>query len=173
MSKWPNSSQHLLTTFGGLSRSKLMSRIRRTGNATTELRLVKLLRAAKIGGWRRNYPLRGKPDFVFPEVRLAVFVDGCFWHGHVCGRNLTPKRNAKTWQEKIDGNRRRDRQVTRYLRQNGWRVVRIWECMLRRKPDVALSRIRGMPKKCLVERSVRASQSRRFPLGRDATSFPP
>lgn len=119
-----------------------MSRIRSTGNATTELRLVKLLRAAKIVGWRRNYPLHGKPDFAFPTARLAVFVDGCFWHGHICGRNLTPERNAKAWREKIDGNRRRDRRVTRHLRENGWRVVRIWECALRRKPDVALSRIR-------------------------------
>lgn len=142
MNKWPGNSQLLPTTFGGLSRSALMSRIRSKGNATTELRLVKILRAAKIGGWRQNCPLRGKPDFVFPKARLAVFVDGCFWHGHICGRNLTPTRNAKMWQEKIIGNLRRDRRVTRHLRDNGWSVVRIWECVLRRKPDMALSRIR-------------------------------
>ena len=142
MSKWPGNSQRVATSFGGLSRSTLMSRIRSAGNATTELRLMKLFRVARIVGWRRNYPLPGKPDFVFPSSRLAVFVDGCFWHGHLCGRNLTPRRNGEAWVEKIDGNRRRDRRISRLLREKGWQVVRVWECSLRRNAKVALSRIR-------------------------------
>ena len=70
--------------------------------------------------------LPGRPDFVFPRQRLAVFVDGCFWHG--CPTHATwPKQNAKFWRTKIPGNQRRDRAVSRLLRKKGWRVLRIWE----------------------------------------------
>src|SRR5260370_11898404 len=100
MSPWPGRSKQEKTTFGGLSRSALMSRVRSKRNATTELKLLSLLRLARLSGWRREFPLRGSPDFVFPKVRLAVFVDGCFWHGHTCGRNLPPKRQASLWQGK-------------------------------------------------------------------------
>lgn len=141
MSHWPRSSRARRTTFGGLSRSELMSRIRSTRNATTELKLVALLRSARVRGWRRNAPLPGKPDFIFPQSKLAVFVDGCFWHGHGCGRNLKPKQNAALWQEKIDGNQRRDRRNARILRASGWRVFRIWECMLSKHPRFCVRRI--------------------------------
>lgn len=62
-------------------RSEVMSRIRSQGNKVTELRLISIFREARITGWRRKQPLLGKPDFVFRQQRLAVFVDGCFWHG--------------------------------------------------------------------------------------------
>jgi DNA mismatch endonuclease, patch repair protein len=143
MRRWPGDSRRTKTTFGGLSRSALMSRIRSKRNATTELRLISLLRAARVRGWRRNLPLPGKPDFVFPKSKLAVFVDGCFWHGHGCGRNLKPKRNATLWREKFAANRRRDARVVRELRSAGWRVVRIWECALTRRPDNCLGRIQN------------------------------
>src|SRR5580700_9059683 len=100
MNRWPEHDKREKTTFGGLSRSALMSRIRGSHNATTELKFLALLRATRIIGWRRNYPLTGKPDFTFPKSRLAVFIDGCFWHGHACGRNLSPKRNAQAWKDK-------------------------------------------------------------------------
>jgi DNA mismatch endonuclease (patch repair protein) len=107
-------------------RSAVMARIRGTGNKATELRLIALLRAARITGWRRNSTLFGKPDFVFPQHRLAVFVDGCFWHG--CPLHASqPKQNAAFWREKIARNQARDRLVTRTLRKAGWRVLRIWE----------------------------------------------
>lgn len=138
MSKWPSGSKHLRTTFGGLSRSELMSRIRSSHNLTTELRLRALLRSAKLKGWRRSYPLPGKPDFVFSRARLTIFVDGCFWHGHQCGRNLTPRRNTTAWKQKIDATRRRDIQVTRNLRKLGWKVLRIWECDLSQRPTRAI-----------------------------------
>lgn len=130
-----------ITSFGGLPRSVLMSRIRSSGNATTELRLIALLRKSGLKGWRRNYPLFGKPDFVFPNERVTIFVDGCFWHGHQCGRNLTPMSNASAWQEKISRNQRRDRRVTRELRFRGWSVLRIWECRLTKSPLGSASRI--------------------------------
>jgi DNA mismatch endonuclease (patch repair protein) len=118
-----------------------MSRVRSKRNATTELKLLSLLRAARLRGWRRNFPLLGNPDFVFPKSKLAVFVDGCFWHGHDCGRNLEPKRNAVLWRQKFSSNKRRDARVTRTLRNHGWRVIRIWECALARSPASCVGRI--------------------------------
>jgi DNA mismatch endonuclease (patch repair protein) len=118
-----------------------MSRIRSKRNATTELKFISLLRAARLRGWRRNFPLLGKPDFVFQKQNLAVFVDSCFWHGHGCGRNLKPKRNAALWRQKINGNQRRDRRVARTLRSTGWHVIRIWECALVKYPESCIRRI--------------------------------
>ena len=131
------------TTFGGLSRSELMSRIRGAGNLTTELRLAKLLRQHKLTGWRRRLPLAGKPDFAWPREKVAVFVDGCFWHGHDCARNLTPKTRAAFWAAKIARNRSRDRRVSRELRKEGWTVLRVWECKLAASPDLCIRRIRS------------------------------
>lgn len=111
-------------------RSRTMSRIRSRGNRSTELRLIALMKAYGIKGWRRHLPLPGTPDFVFRKERLAVFVDGCFWHG--CPNCYTaPQDNKGFWQEKIRSNRQRDRRVVRELRQRGWRVLRIWEHALR------------------------------------------
>lgn len=107
-------------------RSRLMGRIRSRGNQSTEFKLIEIFREQGVAGWRRNQPLEGKPDFVFPKAKLAVFVDGCFWHGcPVHGR--IPKGNAAFWREKIERNQRRDRQVNRRLRAKGWHVMRIWE----------------------------------------------
>jgi DNA mismatch endonuclease (patch repair protein) len=73
---------------------------------------------------------RVRPDFVFRQVRLALFVDGCFWHG--CPRHATrPKNNRAFWKKKLAGNKMRDQVVNRTLRRSGWRVIRIWECDLR------------------------------------------
>jgi DNA mismatch endonuclease, patch repair protein len=130
MSIWPGDSENERTTFGGLSRGSLMSRIRSSGNTTTEQRLVQLLRKAGLRGWRRHLPISGHPDFVWPACKLAIFVDGCFWHGHNCGKNVTPKTNARAWREKIARNKVRDQQSTRRLRRRGWRVLRLWECQL-------------------------------------------
>jgi DNA mismatch endonuclease, patch repair protein len=131
------------TTFGGLSRSELMSRIRSGDNATTEMRLVELFRKAGVVGWRRNYKLEGKPDFVFPDARVAVFADGCFWHGHGCPRNLSPKTNVAFWKKKIRKNRTRDQAVTRRLNTTGWRVIRIWECRLKNSPFSCIRRVQS------------------------------
>jgi DNA mismatch endonuclease (patch repair protein) len=84
-----------------------------------------------------------KVDFVFRQVRLALFVDGCFWHG--CPRHATkPTNNHAFWKKKLAGNKTRDRRVNRTLRRSGWRVIRIWECDLRNAERI-LKRI----KKCL------------------------
>ena len=137
--KWPNSAKR--TTFGNLTRSELMSRIHSQGNRTTEVKLARLLRTANLIGWRRKVAMFGKPDFIWPDKKLAVFVDGCFWHGHACGRNLIPHQNRKAWESKISGNQRRDRRVSRFLRKEGWKVIRIWECILAKFPDMCQRRI--------------------------------
>jgi DNA mismatch endonuclease (patch repair protein) len=141
MSRWPGNPEKERTTFGGLSRGQLMSRIRSTGNITTERRLVLLLRTAGIRGWRRHLPISGHPDFVWPNAKVAVFVDGCFWHGHNCGKNVRPKTNASAWREKISRNKARDLRSTRQLRRLGWRVVRIWECQLAKNAMHCVARI--------------------------------
>lgn len=140
MTKRGSAAQAEVTAFGGLTRSELMSRIRGKGNASTEERLAMLLRAARLKGWRRHLDLPGRPDFAWRRERVAVFVDGCFWHGHTCG-NLVPRTNAEKWAAKIGGNRRRDRRVTRQLRAMGWRVARIWECDLARRPEWCVRRV--------------------------------
>jgi DNA mismatch endonuclease (patch repair protein) len=118
-----------------------MSRIRGAGNKETELRMVRLLRANRITGWRRGWPLYGRPDFVFPAARLAVFVDGCFWHG--CPKHYTqPANNRVFWQRKLEANRARDRQVNRELKRLGWRVLRIWEHDLRQPNRRCMARLR-------------------------------
>ena len=117
--------------FSPAKRSAVMSRIRGSGNADTELRLITLLRDAKISGWRRNSRLFGKPDFVFPARKLALFVDGCFWHRHVgCKFSYTPKSRPEFWLPKFERNVARDRLVNATLRKSGWRVIRVWECDL-------------------------------------------
>lgn len=69
-------------------------------------------------------------------------MDGCFWHGHACGRNLTPKNNAEHWNRKIEATRRRDATVREDLRVKGWTVVGVWECQLKREPAECADLIR-------------------------------
>ena len=131
--------------FTKAKRSEVMSRIRGRGNKDTELALAKLFRQHGIIGWRRNQKIFGKPDFVFPKLKLTVFVDGCFWHG--CPQHATkPKNNRTFWRQKFSRNKQRDALVTRTLRRAGWRVIRIWEHELVHKNDAQVLRriLRGL-----------------------------
>ena len=116
-------------------RSQIMRKVKSSRNKSTELKLITLFKTNNIKGWRRNYPFFGKPDFIFPSIRVAVFVDGCFWHGHNC-RNTTPKDNADYWSKKIERNKKRDRDVTKTLGEKGWKVIRFWECELKDRKRV-------------------------------------
>ncbi len=123
--------------FTKAKRSEVMSRIRGRGNKDTELALARIFRRHGITGWRRNHAAFGKPDFVFKQLRTAVFVDGCFWHS--CPRHGTsPRGNREFWRNKLFRNLTRDRLVTRTLRKQGWRVLRIWEHELARKNEPRL-----------------------------------
>jgi len=116
--------------FSVKKRSEIMSLVKGRGNKSTELRLIEILRSGGIKGWRRNAAVFGRPDFVFPEARVAVFVDGCFWHACPAHGDL-PATNRKFWARKIDRNKERDKTVRRHLERCGWRVLRIWQHELR------------------------------------------
>ena len=127
-------------------RSQIMSRIRGTGNKRTDKAVASMLRQAGITGWRRHVVIklpptksamsvagdgtkfkpRVRPDFVFPYQKVALFIDGCFWHG--CPRCYTAPKSARGfWKRKVTTNRERDRYQTTALKKIGWRVVRVWE----------------------------------------------
>lgn len=114
-------------------RSEIMRANKPKGNKSTELKLIQLFKQLGLKGWRRNYKIAGAiPDFVFLKKRIAIFADGCFWHGHNC-RNLTPKQNSEYWQKKIENNRIRDKEINERLERKGWKVIRIWECEIKEK----------------------------------------
>lgn len=115
--------------FTQIERSNIMRSVKSSGNKSTELKVITIFRRLKISGWRRNYKLSGKPDIVFPKKKIALFVDGCFWHGHSC-RNTKPRHNKKYWTMKIRRNKARDKKVTKLLQTRGWTVVRFWECQI-------------------------------------------
>lgn len=118
--------------FSKEKRSEVMKAVKNKNTKTTELKMIKLFKELKISGWRRTYPLIGKPDFVFPKKRVAVFVDGCFWHGHDC-RNVAPKENSDFWDKKREYNKMHDKEVNSVLTDKGWKVLRVWECELKNK----------------------------------------
>ncbi len=127
--------------FDPKKRSEVMSRIRGSRNRKTELRMIERFKVNHITGWRRNRPIAGHPDFVFPAARLVLFVDGCFWHGCLQHYNR-PANNREFWERKYKVNRQRDRLVNQTLRAKGWRVVRVWEHELQKKPEAVVRRIR-------------------------------
>jgi DNA mismatch endonuclease (patch repair protein) len=128
-----------MDTVSPIERSRIMASVKSNGNKSTEVAIISCFRKARITGWRRHYRLNGKPDFVFPKLRLAVFVDGCFWHA--CPQHATkPRSHAAFWRKKLARNQTRDQLVTRMLRQKGWRVLRIWEHELARKNEGRLLR---------------------------------
>lgn len=134
------------------ARSRIMSLVKSAHGRTTERRLRAHLVCHGISGWAMNERrLPGKPDFVFHEVRLIIFVDGCFWHG--CTRcKRPPKTNVSFWTDKVRMNQRRDKKVTAVLRREGWIVIRVKECDLRdvkrtRRILMKIERLSANPKK--------------------------
>lgn len=117
-----------------IQRSKNMASIRSIGNKSTEMALISLFRRNNIIGWRRHIKEAvGRPDFIFPKQGLAIFVDGCFWHG--CKKHcIMPKSNKKYWEPKIARNKMRDNTISRRYKAEGWRVLRIWEHEIKRDP---------------------------------------
>ena len=110
-----------------------------------EKRLFSMLAGMGLEGWKQNESdITGKPDVAFVDQKVAIFVDGCFWHRHKgCKFSYTPKSRTEFWLPKFERNVARDRLVTRTLRKAGWRVVRIWECQLTAKKQArVLHRLR-------------------------------
>jgi DNA mismatch endonuclease (patch repair protein) len=123
-------------TFTKLQRSQIMRAVRSTGTSA-ENKCEALLRSLKLR-FAQHADLPGRPDFILRASKLAVFVHGCFWHGHKgCKNAVLPSSNVAYWVQKIDKNRRRDRRVREALRKAGWRTAVVWECKLRDADSVA------------------------------------
>ena len=115
-----------MDTVNSKERSRIMAQVRASGNKSTELALLRILKNKGLKGWRRNSTIIGKPDFIFPKIKIALFIDGCFWHG--CREHCRmPNSNQKYWVNKIHKNKLRDKHVKKELKGKGWMVIRIWE----------------------------------------------
>lgn len=120
-----------------ISRSENMRRIR-SSDTEPELLLRRRLHAAGFRYVLHHKKVVGKPDIVMPCRKAAIFVHGCFWHRHYgCSRATFPNTNETYWREKFARNVRRDADVQNTLRLQGWNVIIVWECQLRRAPDKA------------------------------------
>jgi len=130
-------------------RSQVMSAVLSRGNRSTEQAMAGAFRREHVRGWRRHKRISlgsgssVRPDFVFPAERIAVFVDGCFWHGcPLHGKKPSSKRSF--WLAKLEANKARDRKVGRLLRCRGWRVMRIWEHSVERDRSACVRRVTKM-----------------------------
>ena len=136
--------------FDAATRSRIMGRNKSSGTKSTERKFRSLLVRSAIRNWKlgHNFGLPGNPDFIFPSLQIAIFIDGCFWHGCSYCRTI-PVTNRAFWKAKIQSNRLRDRRVANRLKRIGWKVIRIWEHELRANDDIILSKLmrKGMMKK--------------------------
>jgi len=113
-------------------RSMNMSHIRST-NSKPEEKVRKFLFSKGLRYRKNVRNLPGCPDIVLPKYKAVVFVNGCFWHHHDCGRFVWPTTNEDYWHKKIDRNVERDKENTKHLVDDGWRVFVVWECELKKK----------------------------------------
>ena len=128
------------------TRSYNMSQIR-SKNTKPEVRLRKLLWLCGMRGYRLNAKLPGKPDIVFARAKLAIFIDGCFWHGcPSCGDGRAPSSNTLYWSEKRRKNQERDARRTRELEEMGWTVLRLWEHEVLKESEESVARIERLLK---------------------------
>jgi DNA mismatch endonuclease, patch repair protein len=120
-------------------RRQIMAAVRST-DTTPEVQLRRALHAAGIKGWRCHYKRApGKPDLAWPSLRVAVFVDGAFWHGHPSRHK--PGRSGTYWDAKIARNMERDRDADTALKDAGWAVVRAWDFEICRNPSAVVVRV--------------------------------
>jgi DNA mismatch endonuclease (patch repair protein) len=111
----------------------------RSKNTGPEVKLRKLLWSDGIKGYRIHFKLLGKPDIVFTKKKIAIFVDGCFWHKcPVCFQE--PETRKEFWMKKIQSNIERDRRVDEHLKREGWEVIRIWEHEIKKNPDLSVKK---------------------------------
>ena len=126
--------------FSKETRSKIMSKIRNK-NTRPEIKIRKLLYCSGHKGYRLNYKkASGKPDICYVGKKIAIFIDGCFWHG--CPKCYKrPKSNKKYWSEKIKINKKRDKKVNLALKKENWTVLRFWECQVNKKTENIFNKI--------------------------------
>jgi len=119
------------------TRSRMMAGIR-SKNTRPEIAIRTALHRAGLRYRLHAKDVPGKPDMVFPRFRAAVFVHGCFWHGHDCPLFRLPENRREFWKSKIDRNRSRDAEVIAKLSASGWRTLTIWECSIRGRGTIGL-----------------------------------
>jgi DNA mismatch endonuclease (patch repair protein) len=140
------------------TRSKMMSAVRaKNTKIETEIRLRLFARGFRYRLHVRDLP--GTPDIVLPKYETVIFVHGCFWHYHGCSRSTIPDSRRNWWRKKLEDNRTRDAKALAELRRNGWRVVVIWECSVRRP---GIDRKKALDRVCL--RAVKFLRSKRSSL---------
>lgn len=91
--------------------------------------------------FRIHFNLPGKPDIVFPHKKVAIFINGCFWHGHGCKLDHDPKTNMKFWFTKIIANKIRDKKALKELKLLGWKTLTVWECEIEKKLQKSVKKI--------------------------------
>jgi len=122
---------YTMDTFTPEKRSRIMAAVRGK-NTGPELLIRRFLRSNGVGYRIHNASLPGKPDIAVLRYKVAIFVHGCFWHGHEqCPRGRLPKSRVEYWRAKIEANKQRDRLVEERVRDAGWQPLVIWECRLR------------------------------------------
>ncbi|OGN90083.1 MAG: hypothetical protein A2Z74_00240 [Chloroflexi bacterium RBG_13_46_9] len=134
-----------MDTLSKEKRSSIMAAVH-SKDTTTEFLVRRYLWAQGIRYRVHLADLPGKPDIVIRRWKVAVFIHGCFWHGHEnCQRGRLPKSRTKYWRSKVASNKERDRSIVRKLRAEGWRCVVVWECQLRtqRAASITLQLIAG------------------------------
>lgn len=142
-------------------RARTMSSIRGKNNRSTELRLRMAFVKAGVRGWRLHpEELPGRPDFYFEKAKIAIFVDGCYWHGcPKCGH--IPKTRTAFWEAKIKRNQERDEMKNLELRKLGTKSLRIWEHELKSKKD--LDKVIKKIDKLISLRARKAFIEKRYP----------
>lgn len=121
-------------------RSYCMSRIK-SKNTLPEILLRNKLKKEGLKGYKMNCNLPGKPDIIYPDKNLAIFIDGCFWHK--CPQCFKkPDKNSKFWNNKIKNNMERDNKVNNTLKKMGWSVIRIWEHEIKNNPKKCITKIK-------------------------------
>lgn len=119
-------------TFTKSERSRIMAAVK-SKDTTPELLVRRLVHAMGFRYRLHVASLPGSPDLVFPRLRKVIFVSGCFWHMHTCGRCRIPASRRDYWVQKLARNAARDKRLQRTLRRRGWRVMVVWECQTVRK----------------------------------------
>lgn len=110
--------------------------------ADTKLEIFVRKRLHRLGyRYRVHYPVKGKPDIAFPSQKVAVFIHGCFWHQHGCKKSKRPQANKKFWDEKLNANISRDKEVLQELEREGWTVLTCWECKIKESLNSEIERI--------------------------------
>jgi len=116
-------------------RSQIMASVK-TKNTAPEVKLRSILHRNGFRFRLNRKDLPGKPDIVLPKYKAVIFVHGCFWHGHDCKRGRRPQTNKEFWNEKIDGNIKRDKVNEIKLKELGWRVLVVWQCEIKNQDDL-------------------------------------